>query len=148
MVTAGELNRRLDLFPALCKTIGLKQTRQRQAVYRLLAGVDSHPCPEDVYQRIRTELPGISLATVYKILDLFHRHGFVRRVSTEGQVARYDANVGPHHHLVCSGCGSIQDVEAERLPLKGAHAPDPGFRVSHLEVLFHGLCADCAGRAG
>lgn len=147
MVSTQELNRRLESFPDQCKASGLKVTRQRQAVYHHLAQVDSHPCPEEVYQYIRPELPGISLATVYKILDLFQRNGFVKRVSTGGQVARYDANIAPHHHLVCSQCGDIRDVASGNLPISHTTAPDPAFQVSHLEVLFHGLCADCAAHA-
>src|SRR5574341_6411 len=108
-----EIEKRISQFPEACRHAGLKLTHQRMAVYSMLAGTDSHPTPEDVYTAIRTELPSLSLGTVYKILDQFHKHGFLRRVSTEGHVARYDANVAPHHHLVCTGCGRIQDVRVE-----------------------------------
>lgn len=139
---------RIVEFPASCRKAGLKLTQQRSAIFAMLASTDSHPTPEEVYSEIRRSMPSISLATVYKILDLFHSRGFVRRVSTQGQVARYDANVETHHHLICSNCGRIRDIvlngdDAARYPIPAS----AGFQVSDYEIQFHGTCADCAAPA-
>lgn len=110
----------------------------------MLASVDSHPTPEAVYSSVREDLPNISLATVYKILDVFHRERLVNKVSFQGQTARYDANLSDHHHLVCSQCGNIQDVVEAPLQTRHPIGNDaPGFQVSRLEVIAHGTCADC-----
>lgn len=136
---------RIENFAARCREAGLKVTHQRQAIYAMMARTETHPTPEDVYARIRRELPSISLATVYKILDLFHRHGFLRKVSTENQVARYDANVAPHHHLVCSACGRIRDVTLDEQRVNGLvpQQTSEDFSVTHADVIFHGLCGEC-----
>jgi Fur family transcriptional regulator, peroxide stress response regulator len=142
MPAQAEIQARMQRFPERCRAAGLKLTHQRSAIYGALAGTERHPSPEEVYEAVRPELPSISLATVYKVLDLFHRHGFLRKVSTEGQVARYDANMGAHHHLVCDACGRIQDVDSA-LPA-GLESPlQSDFAVSHYDIIFHGLCADC-----
>ena len=135
---------RLAHFPARCRAAGLKLTQQRLAVYSMLANTEAHPTPEDVFETIRPELPLVSLATVYKILDQFHRAGFVRRVSTEGQAARYDAKIEPHHHLVCTGCGAIQDVHLEAEPDLSKGLPAGAeFQVARYDVIFHGQCSYC-----
>ena len=141
------VERRIANFPEACRRAGLKVTHQRMAVYSMLAGVDSHPTPEDVYSAIRAQLPSLSLGTVYKILDQFQKHGFLRKVSTEGHVARYDANVEEHHHLVCSGCGKIQDVhvETDASMARGANSAD--FSVTSYDILFHGLCKACQAKS-
>jgi Fur family peroxide stress response transcriptional regulator len=138
-----EIERRISKFPETCRDAGLKLTHQRMAVYSMLAATDSHPTPEDVYTALRTELPSLSLGTVYKILDQFHKHGFLRRVSTEGHVARYDANMESHHHQICTGCGVIQDV---RVNLDGVVPVASDFQVTHFDVIFHGLCPECRQR--
>lgn len=137
-------NERLANFPVLCRAAGLKITQQRLAVYAMLAGSESHPTPEEVFESIRGGLPSLSLATVYKILDQFQRSGFVRKVSTEGQAARYDAKVEPHHHLVCTACGAIQDIQLEAEPDLSRGLPaDAEFWVARYDVIFHGLCGAC-----
>ncbi len=142
MLAQRQVEERVRAFPERCRSAGLKVTHQRAAIFTVLASTERHPSPEEVYEAVRPELPSISLATVYKVLDLFHRHGFLRKVSTERQAARYDANLGPHHHLICDRCGHIQDVQ---LPLAAPlAAPDAGdFAVSHYDIIFHGLCGAC-----
>lgn len=131
-------------FPEACRRAGLKVTPQRSAIFAMLASTDVHPTPEEVYSQILKSAPSISLATVYKILDLFHARGFIRRVSTQDQVARYDANMEPHHHLICSVCGRIRDISSEqRVPVETALPESDGFRVSNYEIQFHGKCSDC-----
>ena len=137
---------RIQDFPASCRQAGLKLTPQRSSIFAMLASTDVHPTPEEVYSEIRKSTPSISLATVYKILDLFHDRGFIRRVSTRGQVARYDANVDPHHHLICSSCGRIRDISFAGNPPGEMPVPDSdGFQVSGYEIQFHGICSDCQG---
>jgi Fur family transcriptional regulator, peroxide stress response regulator len=143
MLAQAQVQERMRRFPERCRAAGLKVTHQRTAIFNVLAATERHPSPEEVYEQVRGELPFISLATVYKVLDLFQRHGFLRKVSTEQQVARYDANMGPHHHLVCDRCGRIQDVHVG-LPAGGLEAPQGGdFAVSHYDIIFHGLCGEC-----
>ncbi|MDH5751538.1 MAG: transcriptional repressor [Deltaproteobacteria bacterium] len=125
----------------------MKVTHQRTAVFKMLAGTKSHPTPEDVYSAIRQDMPSISLATVYKILDLFYHKGFLRKISTEGQVARYDANTMPHDHLVCNSCGTIRDLESS--PSNETKVVIPvmnDFEVSHYDVVFYGTCNSCSGK--
>jgi Fur family peroxide stress response transcriptional regulator len=148
IMTHERTQQRIADFPTTCRGAGLKVTPQRMAIFGMLAATDSHPSPEEVYSEIRKATPSISLATVYKILELFHHQGFIRRVSTLDQVTRYDANVEPHHHLICSHCGKIQDIDVEAISGRPPAKPElPDFQVSDYEIQFHGTCSECRPRA-
>ena len=131
-------------FPERCHQAGLKVTQQRREIYALLAESLAHPCPEEIYGRMRDALPSLSLATVYKIVDQFHRHGLLRKVPTRSQVARYDARMDEHHHLVCTSCDRIEDVILPSLPPRLTRLPESsGFQAQSYELVFHGMCSAC-----
>lgn len=145
MLAQQTIDTRISRFPADCKASGLKVTHQRTAVYNMMAATETHPSPEDVYSTISKNLPSISLATVYKILDLFHKKGFLRKVSTENQVARYDANVDDHYHMICNSCGNIMDLSAKKLNGALDIPKNGGFRVDHYDIVLYGECQSCQG---
>jgi Fe2+ or Zn2+ uptake regulation protein len=126
----------------------VRLTPQRLAVYRALAGDPNHPTADAVYERVRAQVPTLSPATVYRILESFEREQLVRRVSTTRGVARFDANLEPHQHLVCRVCGRMVDHFAPVLAATTV-APDavPGFVVEELDVRLVGRCIDCARQA-
>lgn len=131
-------------FPAWCHAAGLKVTRQRLAIYEMLANSAAHPTADEVYAAVQPRMPNVSLGTVYKILDLFHLHGLVRKVPTDGTAARYDARLDSHHHLVCERCGQIQDVVLPPMPPSHTAVPaESGFLAEAYELLIRGACADC-----
>ncbi|MDH4224869.1 MAG: transcriptional repressor [Deltaproteobacteria bacterium] len=145
MIDMVSARKKMELFPSACRGAGLKVTPQRVAVYGMLLKTDSHPSAEEVYHVIRAAIPSISLGTVYKILDTLHNQGFLRRVATSRQTARYDARVEPHHHTLCEQCGKIQDVDVALEPeLVHLEKSTEDFRVKIPEVVFHGTCGDCA----
>jgi Fur family peroxide stress response transcriptional regulator len=133
------------------KRAGLKMTPQRRALVRLFASDDSHPTAQDLYERLRSEFPSMSFATVYNTLDALAAAGLSGTLRLGG-AARFDPNVAAHHHAVCDRCVAVKDVPAETL------APDSvtvgrirtaaaGFSVRAVERVYRGLCAKCAARA-
>jgi Fe2+ or Zn2+ uptake regulation protein len=124
----------------------LRATAQRNAILEAVRRSDDHPTAEQVYQRARRRLRSISLGTVYRNLAFLDRLGAVRRVDLNGEPARFDGEVTPHHHVRCSRCGRIDDVE---LPV-GNEMPEwvsakTGYCVTDYRVQFTGLCPDCIG---
>lgn len=123
---------------------GLKVTPQRQCVFRLLHGNHVHPSAEAIYDRARTELPTISLRTVYQTLNDLAEMGEIQSLDLGTGASRFDPNNSAHHHLVCTSCGLARDVylgiDAVRVPPAQRH----GFQISSTEVVFRGLCNDCA----
>jgi len=136
--------RKIEAFTAECREKGLSITEQRVAIFKELCTTDTHPSAEDIYGRLKNRIPTLSLATVYKTLDAFERHQFVTKTRATGEKARYDANIEPHHHLVCTECGKIQDLSSKNLiEQRPARNQLNGFEVKTCRVDFHGICKDC-----
>ncbi|MEU1040748.1 Fur family transcriptional regulator [Streptomyces sp. NPDC005551] len=125
---------------------GWRMTSQRRVVAEVLDGDHVHLTADEVHARAVRRLPEISRATVYNALGELVSLGEVVEVSTDGRAKRYDPNARhPHHHLVCSGCGTIRDVHPTGSPL--ADLPEAerfGFTVSEVAVTYRGLCPSCA----
>ena len=124
---------------------GQRCTAQRAAVYRFLHGTDIHPTAEEVFRRVRNDLPGISLATVYKNLETLVGCGLARKLSYRDTSTRYDGRTEPHLHARCLACGDIADVPGrfptvEQVPLEGKARR---FRVTGYRVELTGYCAQC-----
>ena len=122
---------------------GLKITPQRVCIFEALFGSTEHPTAETVYEQVRVEMPSISLRTVYQTLNELTAMGELGQLDVGRGSARFDPNLDPHQHLVCTGCGRVEDTFVDVPPL---HVPtDPhGFTVTRTEVVFRGLCAACA----
>jgi Fur family transcriptional regulator, peroxide stress response regulator len=135
---------RLSAFQRRCAGLGLALTPQRLAIYRMLAGDPTHPTAEDVFRHVKPGMPSLSLATVYRTLELFEGHGLVSRVLTDGAQARFDANLEEHHHFLCVRCRGVHDFQDPRLTqLPIADAAPEGFRVLGHRIQVLGLCPTC-----
>jgi Fur family peroxide stress response transcriptional regulator len=89
---------------------GWRCTPQRLAVYAHLSRADHHPTAEEVYQGVKTTIPNISLATVYKALETLVASGLATKLSAGDGSARYDARRDHHYHLRCLRSGAVQDL--------------------------------------
>lgn len=123
--------------------MGKRYSRQREMIYRAVAGSKEHPTAEMVYQWLKPANPNLSLGTVYRNLNLLAAEGTLVRMPFP--VERYDACTQPHSHLRCEGCGRVVDVE---LPYDGeldaaAGAAAPELTVHRHDVVFYGLCPAC-----
>ncbi|HET8590408.1 MAG TPA: Fur family transcriptional regulator [Nakamurella sp.] len=129
----------------LVRAAGLRATRPRLAV---LSAVNRHPHAdtETIIGAVRRELPTVSHQAVYDCLRALTDAGLLRRIQPAGSVARYEARVGDnHHHVVCRSCGAIQDVDCAVGEAPCLTASDPhGYRIDEAEVVYWGLCDDCA----
>ena len=89
---------------------GLRMTRQRQEVYRILQQERNHPTANDVFMRVKDRLPNISLATVYNCLEALVQHGIIRQVNFDRESSRYCPNLSEHGHFHDAATGVIHDV--------------------------------------
>lgn len=122
------------------RRLGILPSAQRVAIAEYVLSTCTHPCAEDVFQAIRTEVPMISLATVYNTLHLFAEKGLLRELSiAEGKVV-YDCHVEPHHHMVDVETGAIHDLPWSSVQVSQAEeaAAGLGFEVSEYQVVLRG----------
>ncbi|MBW3579951.1 MAG: transcriptional repressor [Actinobacteria bacterium] len=120
-------------------------TPQRRAVAETLVGEHVHLSADEVFSRARTGFPDISRATVYNTLNELVAMGEVGEVRSPTGPVLYDPNgTDRHHHLVCTGCGTLFDVRPEGVDaLHLAPGQRHGFRVEDVEVVFRGRCGTC-----
>ena len=131
-------------FVAKSKDLGLKVTPQRTAIYKELAKTDQHPSTEMIYNNIKDYFPNISLTTVYRTLETFEKHGLISVVNQLYNAARYDANLTPHHHIVCVECKKIEDVFDDSVNYTNVDNKIQDYEVVGYSVLFNGICSECS----
>jgi Fe2+ or Zn2+ uptake regulation protein len=137
-----------EQFRDLASKRGLAVTHQRQVVYEAVIAAHGHHSPEQIYQTVRKHIPSISLATVYNNLRLFVERGLLREVTPHSSTLRVDGNLEPHHHLVCSRCKTVQDIEGDFIDLKRVSRQAPeGFDLSQPVIEVFGLCRRCRAKA-
>ena len=131
-----------DEIRAVFRSKSVPLTHQRLAVFETLSLRHDHPSAESLYESLRPSFPSLSLATVYKTLQMLHEMGMIARVDSPSAQARYDAIVDTHHHALCVSCGKIQDVFDSNLNRSDSDKLE-GFVSQGHSVHFHGLCAHC-----
>lgn len=107
-----------------CSEAGLKMTGQRKVILKVLDDSEDHPSVEDVYERAKTIDSSISIATVYRTLNLLDELDLVIRHEFQEGYSRYEVNWDHHHHLVDLETGKViefQNEELEKLKVKIAH---------------------------
>jgi len=140
---APRADRVFDELKERCQAAGLAVTPQRLVIYRTLVASFDHPSPDVVFERVKAQMPSLSLATVYKTLETLVTLGVASELPATGATKRYDANMGRHHHLVCDACNAIEDFTDPLLDLK-APKPRNGFVPRAVSVHVHGLCRRCS----
>ncbi len=139
--TLSEKFRRLE---AGCRASGLSLTHQRRTLLRCLVRRSDHPTADQLYEELQNDVGGLSRTTVYRILETFVRAGLVTKISSPQAKARFDANTGKHHHLVCEQCGRVADLFDSGLNLRGLPEENSsGFIIYDYEITFNGLCPHC-----
>jgi Fur family ferric uptake transcriptional regulator len=130
----------------------IRMTRQREVILEELGMLHSHPTADEIYERVRSRLPRVSLGTVYRTLDLLSRSGLIGKIEIAGQQMRFDRELGAHQHIRCIRCGRIVDVPGERTPTECDRATlqATGYRLIERRVEFLGICPACrdAERSG
>ncbi len=126
---------------------GRRVTPQRRRIFDALAGAREHPTAEAVYRAVSADMPTISLRTVYQTLNELAAMGEVAALDLGTGATRFDPNLAPHHHLVCDGCGRIEDLH---VAFDDVGVPDEvalRFSVEGVEITFRGRCAECGDPA-
>jgi Fur family ferric uptake transcriptional regulator len=126
------------------RSVGLRVTRPRLAVLDVLAS-GGHLEVDEITRRVRERLDSVSTQAIYDVLGALSRAGLARRIEPAGSPALFEARTGDnHHHIVCRGCGAIDDVDCA---VGSAPCLDPstthGFEIDEAEVTYWGLCPDC-----
>jgi Fe2+ or Zn2+ uptake regulation protein len=135
-----------DQLVELLRRRGLRATPQRRAIIDAARTAGGPVTAESVFDRVRTELPTISMKTVYETLHSLVEVGEMRELVLGVGPIRYDTTVRPHHHLICMKCHRIDDIDFD----VDAIAVDQrqGFSIVRTDVIAWGCCRDCEDQVG
>ena len=119
-------------------------TKQRAGILRALEE-GQHLSAETILERVREKLPGVSLGTIYRTLDILRSIGLVQVFTHAGGAAKYEAALDKHHHLVCTECADVVNVNVPGAPaLAHTVANDHGYVDVDCALVISGRCAACS----
>lgn len=127
------------------KELGL--TRQREVVLQVIVDAEEHPTANEVFDRAKQLLPGISFATVYNSLRYLKDAGHIAEISFGNGASRFDSMTSRHDHALCTKCGKLVDMELD-LPseLVRMAAKLSKFKPESIELTLRGLCPECSNK--
>lgn len=142
-----EVEQRMEHFETVCRDERIKLTRQRREIFREVAQTADHPSAEQIFQRVRSRIPTVSLDTVYRTLWMLKGLRLLTTLGSNRERAHFDANLNHHHHFVCGICGYTRDFYSKELD--NIHLPDSidslgEIEATHVEV--RGVCRECVGK--
>ena len=140
-----------DLQEALLQKLsdsGLRSTPQREVVFKVMLQKRDHPTADEVFARVKADMPSISLATVYNCLDTLVSCGLIRQVNFERGPTRYCPNLHPHAHFHDMQTGSTHDIDLPPGLLDQVKTIlPPGYDASSVEIIFRGKTSHPASSA-
>ncbi len=122
-----------------------RNTLQKEIVSEVFGGMTNHPSAGMVYDAVHEKYPGISRATVYRILAEAAEEGAIQRLKLRDANDRFDITLGKHYHVTCRNCGAVADIKGEVLAdrLRDAAECCEDFLLDECHVEFIGLCGKC-----
>ncbi|WP_339136239.1 MAG: transcriptional repressor [Candidatus Electrothrix sp. GW3-4] len=125
----------------------LRMTHQRELILEELGNCHNHPTADALYERIKKKLPRISLATVYRNLEILSEAGMIRKLEISGRQKRFDKEIEQHDHVFCVQCRRVDDIRFDQSRLISLEeGQSQGYKISGCRVEFFGLCPKCQAR--
>ncbi|MFP3975151.1 MAG: Fur family transcriptional regulator [Dehalococcoidia bacterium] len=121
-----------------------RRSKQRDTILKVLRSTTSHPTVDWIYDRVREDIPNVSLGTVYRNLNQLKQEGVIQELNVGSGPSHYDGTPENHYHFRCVKCGRVFDVDKPvNHELEREVEQKSGFRVLYHQVEFYGLCPDC-----
>ena len=84
---------------------------QREKIANYILNSCNHPTAEMIYEKVKEELPNISLGTVYRNLNKLSEKGIIKKISMPNHSDRFDKTIHEHFHIYCIKCDKLEDVD-------------------------------------
>ena len=124
---------------------GRRHSKKREAILELIRSTRTHPKAQWVHEQLKSLFPVLSLGTVYRNIKILLEEGELASAGVINGEERFDGELQPHSHAICTGCGHITDLdEALFRNLSGSFPVKiPGFSIDIKKTVFYGLCSAC-----
>ena len=126
---------------------GLKYTSQRSAIFDLLIDKEGHFDCEEIYNKLKRKNISVSLATVYRTLDVLYINSFIRKLDIGDGTFRYERKINKSHHdhLICTVCGNIHEFMSQVIEDEQALiCKSLKFKLEKHTHLLYGICKECS----
>ena len=121
-----------------------RMTLQRKKIMEIVREGNTHPSADEVYTRVRSFLPRISLGTVYRNLEILSEMGKIQKLELSGSLKRFDWNPKKHYHIRCVRCDRVDDTPLAPLnQLEDELYEATVFQIIGHNLEFTGLCPEC-----
>lgn len=143
-VSKKDIQQRMARFEEVIRSSGSKLTHQRMEIFREVAQTGDHPDAEKVFFGVRERMPTVSMDTVYRTLWWLKDLKLITTIGPPRERTRFDGNLNPHHHFVCTQCGLTRDFYSDQLD--NLKLPESVLSIGHAEqtqVEVKGRCLKC-----
>ena len=120
----------------------LNATPQRLAITDILY-IKGHISIENLYEMMLKKFSSISLATIYKNINLMLENSFIQEVKIPHAKSVYELTKEIHSHMACERCGDVEDIVIDLNPIIDKTSGINGFKVNSTELVLSGLCKNC-----
>ena len=121
----------------------MNYSRQREAIVNVLKSTTSHPSAAWIYDRVRIQIPNISLGTVYRNLAALEKEGIIVKVPVGDNREHFDGDTTPHSHFYCKCCETISDVPFDPSDVLKKAEESQGYEVHTVTYTLTGICKEC-----
>ena len=126
----------------------LRMTNQREMILQELKKSKDHLTADELYERVKKKMPRISLATVYRNLEILSEAGIIGKLEVSGRQKRFDWDTEDHDHIHCIQCHRVDNLNLNRKELGRELGILPaatvkGYQISGYRLEFSGLCSQC-----
>lgn len=127
---------------------GMRVTPQRAIIFEAIEKLEGHLTAEDIFAQVQDVNAYISLATVYRTLELLQELNLITPTNLGGSQTFFALkDHGSHHHLVCLECGNIEEFSDDIFdPLRSRLEEEYGFQVRTDHMSLFGICQQCRER--
>lgn len=122
----------------------LRMTNQREIILRELRKSGRHLAADELYDLVKKVMPRISLATVYRNLEILSEAGIIGKLEISGRQKRFDYDPREHDHIYCVMCHRIDNLDIARHGWSGGELPVvSGYTVTGCRLELVGICPEC-----
>ena len=122
----------------------VRRTSQREIILQELKKSRQHLTGDELFRAVRKKMPRISLATVYRNLELLSETGVIAKLEVSGRQRHFDSEVAGHDHVSCVQCHKVENVHLEgRKEDCPSHGVVDGYIITGRRLEFFGLCPQC-----
>lgn len=122
----------------------LRMTNQREIILRELKKSKRHLSADELYGVVKKIMPRISLATVYRTLEILSETGVIRKLEISGRQKRFDCDVSDHDHIYCAVCHKVDNLNIKRKSVDFEQlSVEAGYSITGYRVEVIGICPEC-----